>query len=376
MNTTHPDAVDTPVLSVRNLSIALPAGADRPRAVENISFDVAPGKILCLVGESGSGKSVIAGTVMGLLPRQLRPETGSIRLQGEEILNAPQARLRKLRGPVMSMVFQEPMTALNPTMTCGAQVAELLRQHTALSASDRRKRILDIFQRVRLPEPERIFASYPHQLSGGQRQRIVIAMALILEPALLICDEPTTALDVTTQAEILKLIITLQRESETAVLFITHDFGVVAEIADHVAVMQLGTMVESGSKTQVLTSPSQPYTKMLLAAVPSMTPALRPAIPEAEPLLVAKGVSKIYSTGSWPARRRRVNAAQNISLSVRPGETIGIVGESGSGKSTVARCIARLIEPTSGDIHAQGLSVARASHRQLSPYRRHVQVVF
>lgn len=370
------NTLNTPVLSVQNLTIGLPRGADRPHAVENISFEVAPGKILCLVGESGSGKSVIANAVMGLLPKQLEPLNGSIQLQGNEILNTPQEQLRKLRGAVMAMVFQEPMTALNPTMTCGAQVAELLKQHTKLNTAEQRQAILEIFAKVKLPEPERIFASYPHQLSGGQRQRIVIAMALILKPALLICDEPTTALDVTTQAEILKLILTLQRESETAVLFITHDFGVVAEIADEVAVMRLGSMIETGNKTQVLTQPTQPYTRMLLGAVPSMTPATRPPVPDAEPLLSAHGVSKTYRTGSWPAKRREVHAANNVSLSVRPGETVGVVGESGSGKSTMARCIARLIEPSSGDIIAQGRSVAHATHRQLSPFRRHVQVVF
>ncbi|WP_397474575.1 ABC transporter ATP-binding protein [Pusillimonas sp.] len=376
MNASTIASGDTPVLSVRNLTISLPGGADRPHAVEDISFEVSPGKILCLVGESGSGKSVIANAVMGLLPKQLGLSSGSIKLQGKELFNASQEQLRRLRGTAMAMVFQEPMTALNPTMSCGAQVAELLKQHTALNSSQQRQAILEIFARVRLPEPERIFASYPHQLSGGQRQRIVIAMALILKPALLICDEPTTALDVTTQAEILKLILTLQRESETAVLFITHDFGVVAEIADEVAVMQLGSMIESGSKTQVLTRPGKPYTQMLLKAVPSMTPSARPAIPHAEPLLAAHGVSKTYRTGSWPAKRREVRAAHDVSLSVRPGETVGIVGESGSGKSTIARCIARLIEPSSGDILALGRSMAHAGHRQLSPFRRHVQVVF
>ena len=376
MNATHFASDATPVLDVQNLTIGLPSGADRPHAVENISFQVRPGKILCLVGESGSGKSVIANAVMGLLPKQLGPSSGSIRLQGREVVNAPQDELRRLRGAAMAMVFQEPMTALNPTMSCGAQVAELLKQHTKLSAAEQRQAILEIFARVKLPEPERIFSSYPHQLSGGQRQRIVIAMALILKPALLICDEPTTALDVTTQAEILKLILTLQRDSETAVLFITHDFGVVAEIADEVAVMQLGAMIESGSKVQVLTQPAKPYTKMLLGAVPSMAPPARPAVPDAEPLLAAHGVSKIYRMGTWPAKRREVRAAHNVTLSVRPGETVGIVGESGSGKSTMARCIARLIEPSSGDIIAQGRSVAHDTPRQLAPFRRHVQVVF
>jgi peptide/nickel transport system ATP-binding protein len=365
-----------PVLSVRDLSIALPPGADRTHAVSNISFDVPAGKIVCLLGESGSGKSVIANAVMGLMPSGLKTVQGSIELQGEALLSASESRLRALRGASMAMVFQEPMTALNPVMTCGDQVDEMLNQHTKLSNAERRKQILAIFARVHLPEPERIYASFPHQLSGGQRQRIVIAMALILRPALLICDEPTTALDVTTQAEILSLIRELQTETGTAVLFITHDFGVVAEIADHVIVLQLGDMIEQGDKMAVLTDPKEPYTQMLLAAVPSLIPADRPAITVSHPLLEARSLSKTYATGSWPGKRRVVHAAQDVSLQVRPGETVGIVGESGSGKSTVARCIARLIEPTSGDILADGLSVAKAHGSALSPFRRRVQVVF
>src|SRR5690606_28705690 len=301
---------------------------------------------------------------------------GSIRLAGESLLDAGANRIRELRATQMAMVFQEPMTALNPVHTVGRQVDEVLRVHGRQDKAQRRRQVLEMLESVHLPDAQRIYASYPHQLSGGQRQRIVIAMALILKPALLICDEPTTALDVTTQAEILKLILALQRENETAVLFITHDFGVVADIAHDVAVMQLGSLMEPASKGHVLPRPAEPYTKMLLAAVPSMSPRQRPAVVDAEPLLTALGVSKTYRTGSWPARRREVLAAHNVSLSVRPGETIGIVGESGSGKSTMARCIARLIEPTSGDIVAQGRSVARAGHRQLSPFRRHVQVVF
>lgn len=367
---------EPPVLSVHDLTIGLPPGADRPNAVERISFEVAPGKIVCLVGESGSGKSVIASAVMGLLPDELKPTAGSITLQGEQLAGVTQARLRRLRGTVMAMVFQEPMTALNPVMTCGAQVDEMLAQHVSMKSAERRVKILDIFARVKLPEPERIFASYPHQLSGGQRQRIVIAMALILKPALLICDEPTTALDVTTQAEILKLILGLQRENGTAVLFITHDFGVVAEIADDVVVLQLGSMVEKGLKSDVLSRPRQPYTRMLLAAVPELSAPQRLPIVESTPLLDVRNLCKTYQSGTWPSKRRIVHAVRDVSLSVRPGETVGIVGESGSGKSTVARCIARLIDPTSGDIFSGSQSFAKASGHCLSPLRRLVQVIF
>src|SRR6266852_9034820 len=241
-----------PVLEVRNLTVALPAGADRAHAVEKVSFTVNPGEIVCLVGESGSGKSVIAFTVMGLLAKALKPTSGEILLEGENVLAADETRLRELRCTRMSMIFQEPMTALNPVMTCGDQIDEVLATHTELSTAHRRSRILEIVRDVQLPEPERMIASYPHQLSGGQRQRIMIAMALVLNPRLLIADEPTTALDVTTQAQILQLIRELQRKHDTGVLFITHDFGVVAEIADRVAVLRLGELVEIGTRDEVL----------------------------------------------------------------------------------------------------------------------------
>jgi peptide/nickel transport system ATP-binding protein len=365
-----------PVLNVQDLSIALPPGADRDYAVEHISFSVDPGKIVCLLGESGSGKSVIASAIMGLAAPGLKATGGSISLQGEDILHASQDRIRKLRGARMAMVFQEPMTALNPVMRCGEQVDEMLAQHVSTGAAERKQQILAIFERVKLPDPARIYAAYPHQLSGGQRQRIVIAMALILKPALLICDEPTTALDVTTQAEILKLIRELQTENGTAVLFITHDFGVVAEIADQVVVLQLGTQVEAGDKMTVLTQPREAYTRMLLDAVPALAPVDRPAVSHTYPLLEARALCKTYVTGGWPKKKVEVFAAKEVSLRIHPSETVGIVGESGSGKSTVARCIARLIEPTAGEIFADGRSVAQLNGRALSPFRRHVQVVF
>ena len=227
------------VLSLHDVSIALPTGADRPFAAEHISFDVNAGEIVCLLGESGSGKSIISFSVMGLLPDNVQVASGEILLDGVNLLKLSRDQLRAIRGDDVAMIFQEPMTALNPVMTCGDQLDELLAEHTELSANERKAKTLAMFESVKLPEPDRIFASYPHQLSGGQRQRIMIAMALILEPKLLIADEPTTALDVTTQAEVLALIKTLQRERGTAVLFITHDMGVVAEIADRV-IVQIG----------------------------------------------------------------------------------------------------------------------------------------
>jgi peptide/nickel transport system ATP-binding protein len=369
-------AAGSPCLVVRDLCIDLPEGADRPHAVSGVSFDVMPGQVVCLLGESGSGKSVIAQAVMGLLPDALKPSGGRIEVLGENVLAADAAHLRAWRGARMAMVFQEPMTALNPVMRCGAQVDEMLAEHTALGAAERRQKVLAIFARVKLPEPERIYDAYPHQLSGGQRQRIVIAIALILRPALLICDEPTTALDVTTQAEILSLIREMQQENGTAVLFITHDFGVVADIADHVVVLQLGRQVESGLKDDVLRRPKEPYTRMLLDAVPRLEPASRPPVADAPPLLDARGVTKTYRSGSWPGKRRTVHAATDVSLKLHAGETVGIVGESGSGKSTVARCIARLIEPTGGEVWVPHLEAQHAPRARLSAFRRMVQVVF
>lgn len=369
-------AAENLVLSVKGLTINLPSAADRVHAVRSISFDVCQGEIVCLLGESGSGKSVIAQAVMGLLPKTLVRSSGDIFLLGESVCSVSSERLRQLRGEKMAMVFQEPMTALNPIMTCGAQVDEQLLQHTKLSAAQRRLKILEIFTRVKLPEPERIYRSYPHQLSGGQRQRIVIALALILKPALLICDEPTTALDVTTQAEILSLIAELQAQNNTAVLFITHDLGVVAEIADRVVVLKLGELIEQGERLEVLQQPKQAYTQMLLAAVPGLNPKQRPPVEDTYPLLETSKLCKTYLTGAWPRRKHRLDAAKDISLKVRPGETVGIVGESGSGKSTVARCIARLLEPSAGEIFAEGQSVAKVSGRQLYRFRRQVQIVF
>lgn len=366
-----------PVLEITTLSVELPKGTDRRYAVDDVSITISPHEIVCLVGESGSGKSVTAHSVMGLLPKgQLTPVEGSIRLHGEDLLTASDDRLRALRGARMSMIFQEPMTALNPTMTCGDQIEEVLTTHTDFDTDERRRRILAILEQVHLPDPPRMAASYPHQLSGGQRQRIMIAMALVLEPSLLIADEPTTALDVTTQAQILKLISEIQQTHDTGVLFITHDFGVVAEIADRVAVMQWGKIVEQGDAKTVLQNPQHAYTRMLIAAVPSFTPIDRPRHPDAAVVLKTHGLSKTYSGGTFMRRAAGVRAADDVTLEVRKGETLGIVGESGSGKSTVARCIARLIDPSSGAVLLDGTDIARAPSRQLRSLRRRVQIVF
>lgn len=365
----------SPVLQVDKLSIALPRGGDRAHAASAVSFEVERGQLTCLVGESGSGKSIIAHTVMGLLPPNIRATSGEVRMNDEDLLRATPARMRQLRGAKMSMIFQEPMTALNPVMTCGSQIDELLVQHTRLSGGERRTRILEILEHVRLPDPKRLYRSYPHQLSGGQRQRIMIAMALILAPALLIADEPTTALDVTTQAEILRLIRDLQRESNTAVLFITHDFGVVAEIADKVVVLRRGEQVESGSARDVLTNPQHAYTQTLLAAVPGLIPR-KPASQPAALHMRTRQLTKVFESRGWFRRSAAVTAIDSVDLEVRKGETLGIVGESGSGKSTLARLLLRLIEPSSGQIELDDRSIGPLRGPVAHSFRKKVQMVF
>jgi len=364
------------VLELHNVTVKLPMGGDRPQAVSDVSFEVQKKEILCLVGESGSGKSVIAQAIMGLLPKTLKVTGGNIVLEDEDLLAAGESRLRELRGARMSMIFQEPMTALNPVMRCGDQIDEVLRIHTSLGNAERTARTVNLLREVALPDPGRILASYPHQLSGGQRQRIMIAMALALEPALLIADEPTTALDVTTQAQILRLIIELQKKHEMGVLFITHDFGVVAELAHRVAVLREGRLVELGAKLEVLQRPRHEYTKMLIRSVPTLQPHERCVDPAASVVLETRNLSKTYVDRGWLGRRREVRAASDVSLEVRKGQTLGIVGESGSGKSTVARCIVRLIEPSGGEIRLGGTDLARMRPRALRPLRRRVQIVF
>ena len=367
---------NAPILEVQDLTIALPKGGDRSTAVQKVSFTVGRSEIVCLVGESGSGKSVIAQGVMGLLPKQLPVTGGRILLQGEDITHAPLARLRELRATKISMIFQEPMTALNPVMTCGDQIDEVLAEHTKLSPAERRSKVRAIIEEVLLPDPDRMMASYPHQLSGGQRQRIMIAMALVLEPVLLIADEPTTALDVTTQKQVLELMLQLQRKHGTGVLFITHDFGVVAELAHRVAVLRLGDLVEVGSKHDVLQRPQHAYTKMLIGSVPTLHLHAKTSDPDAPVVLSARGLAKTYIDKGWFGKARTVHAATAVDFDIRRGQTLGIVGESGSGKSTVARCVVRLIDPTDGQIRLGKDDIALMPHSQLRPLRKRVQIVF
>jgi peptide/nickel transport system ATP-binding protein len=366
------------VLSIENLTVALPSWADRPRAVEEVSVSLAQDEILCVVGESGSGKSVMARAVMRLLPEpRVRATAGRILFEGEDLLRATPARMREVRGGRIAMIFQEPMTALNPLMTIGRQIDEMVETHLDLSRGERRRRIEAVLSDVRLPDPGRILRAYPHEISGGQRQRAMIAMALVLEPALLIADEPTTALDVTTQAQILALIKELQREHRTGVLFITHDFGVVAEIADRVAVMQQGKLVELGAAAEVLNAPRHPYTQSLIAAVPGLVPRAPRLSAGAAPLLRIEGVDKVYGAGGLFAKRgRTVHALREVGISVPRGQTLGLVGESGSGKSTLARCVVRLVDADRGKILLDGVDLAPLSRRRMRPHRRRVQMVF
>ncbi|AJG22962.1 dipeptide ABC transporter ATP-binding protein [Cupriavidus basilensis] len=353
--------MSTPVLDIQDLSIRLPAGGDRALAVQAASLTLEAGQTLCVVGESGSGKSMIANAVMGLLPRpHVEPVAGRILFEGQDLLQLDDDAMRELRGQKIGMVFQEPMTALNPVMRIGDQIAEVFDAHQRLGAAEKRKRIVAALADVGLPDPELLYDSYPFRLSGGQRQRVMIACAMALEPRLLIADEPTTALDVTTQAQILQLIRDLQKRRGMAVLFITHDFGVVSEIADQVVVMQTGTIVEAGPAARVLTDPQHSYTRKLISAIPGGHLRQPPVQVEVNRVLQVQDLCKTYRTGGGLLRRgREVQAARNVNFELLRGQTLGLVGESGSGKSTVGRCIVGLAPFDSGRIVINGRNLSQ-----------------
>lgn len=362
-----------PLVAIQNLTVSLPPGADRPLAAENVSLEIGRKQIVCIVGESGSGKSVTAHAIMGLLPHGVEAAGGGILFDGVDLLKESHDAMRRRRGRDIAMIFQDPMAALNPVIPIGRQIAEHIRVHRAVSESQALKQAGNLLGEMGLKNVS--LKAYPHQLSGGQRQRVMIAMALSLSPKLLIADEPTTALDVTTQAQILKLIKRIQAEREMSVLLITHDFGVVADMADCVAVMRHGKIVESGATGAVLGNPSHDYTRALIAAVPRGESRLPPPS-ETRPLVQVKGLSKRFHRGGLFSRTQATVALDAVSLTLCRGETLGVVGESGSGKSTLARCVIRLLDPDAGEVRLEGADIAHMRERTLRPLRRRIQMVF
>jgi microcin C transport system ATP-binding protein len=365
---------DTPLLDVRDLRVVFRQDGKDFDAVKGISFSVARGRTLAIVGESGSGKSVTAMSILRLLP-PAATVSGMALLKGEDILKLSERRLRGIRGDAITMVFQEPMTSLNPLHTIERQVGEILELHGGLKGAAFRRRIIELLTEVGIPDPAQRLSAYPHQLSGGQRQRVMIAMALANRPDLFIADEPTTALDVTVQAQILTLLKDLQQRYGMAMLFITHDLNIVRKLADDVAVMQKGEIVEAGSVAEIFKSPQHPYTKALLAAEPKGTPPQ--SDPSAPVVLEAEDIRVHFPIRRGLLRRTvgAVKAVDGISIALRRGETLGIVGESGSGKTTLGLAVLRLIR-SQGPIVYLGQRIDGLSFRAMRPLRRDMQIVF
>jgi microcin C transport system ATP-binding protein len=364
------------LLEVNELSVAFRQGQHETLAVDRISFEIKKGETVALVGESGSGKSVTALSVLKLLPYpSARHPSGSVRFKGQHLLHLPEKEIRSVRGNDITIIFQEPMTSLNPLHTIEKQIGEILLLHRGLTGQAARKRTTKPLSQVGIPDPEMRLKSYPHQLSGGQRQRVMIAMALANEPDLLIADEPTTALDVTVQAQILNLLKELQRRLGMAMLFITHDLGIVRKLADTVCVMKEGKIVEKGPVERVFTAPVHPYTRALLAAEPKPDPA--PVCPGAPVVIETKDLKVWFPIKRGVMRRAvgYIKAVDGVTIEVRQGETLGVVGESGSGKTTLGLAILRLIS-SDGPIVFLGSTIAGLTFRQMRPFRRHMQIVF
>lgn len=411
-----------PILKVTDLETVFSTHRGTTKAVDKVSFEVYPGETVAIVGESGSGKSVTSLSVMRLIntpPGRIAGGTAifqSERFGEVDLFTLPEKQMQQVRGNEISMIFQEPMSSLNPVYTCGKQVAEVLLLHTNLSKEEARNRTIALFEKAKLPRPEKIYDAYPHEISGGQKQRVMIAMAMACEPSILIADEPTTALDVTVQARMLELIDELRVKENTAVLFITHDLGVVAEIADRILVMYKGKLVEQGRVLDIFTNPQHPYTKGLLACRPKLSAKAQSILPTVsdfmvedaqgniterkktsileepteqgaasinqtktkEPLLEVRNL-KVYfpiKKGFFARTTDYVKAVDNVSFTVQPGETIGLVGESGCGKTTLGRALLRLIEPTDGSILFDGVDIAKLSAEELRKSRRNFQMIF
>ncbi len=373
------------LLRVEQLVTRFGSGANATTAVESVSFEIQRGETVCLVGESGSGKSVTGLSVLGLLGDSATHPDGTVTLAAANdgvpisLLGAPEALLQKVRGARIAMIFQEPMTCLNPVLTIGEQLMEPLELHLGLTGEPARARVLELLEQVEMPHPERRLDEYPHRLSGGQRQRVMIAMALACEPDLIIADEPTTALDVTIQAQILALMANLQKQHQTALLFITHDLSVVSEIADRVIVMQHGKLVEAGDKHSVLANPRHPYTRQLLAAVPANLPRLDKRLPDDAPPLMRVHNLQVYFPVRAGVLQRHVDdvrAVDDVSLDIAPGRTLAVVGESGSGKTTLGKAILGLIRPTGGSVMYDNVDLAALGRRAFTPFRRDLQMVF
>ncbi|MBX9451619.1 MAG: ABC transporter ATP-binding protein [Mesorhizobium sp.] len=393
----------SPILSINDLSTSFRIAGQWKPVIRNISFDVAPRETVAVVGESGSGKSVTALSIMRLTSPAISKVQGSIKLDGKELLSLPDVEMRRIRGNEIAMIFQEPMTSLNPVLTIGFQIVEALILHRGMTRAEAEIETIRLLEKVRIPAAKARFHEYPHNFSGGMRQRVMIAMALACKPKLLIADEPTTALDVTIQAQILELVKTLQEEEDMSVLFITHDMGVVAEIADRTVVMYDGEQIETGPTEDIFAHPQKPYTKALLSAVPrlgSMNGRRRPmrfpvvdrttgqsdvpvevpnTVKEAQrPLLEVSGLTTRFDirSGFFSSIKGRVHAVENVSFSLKAGETLALVGESGCGKSTTGRSVMRLIEPLSGSVLMDGVDVLNLNQTELRLQRQRMQMIF
>lgn len=363
---------ENPVLDIENLTVSV-AGKT---LLDNVGFTIGRAETFALVGESGSGKSLTSLSIMRLLPEALSVEDGDVKLYGTSLFEIPEYEMQHIRGSRIAMIFQEPMSALNPVMTVGAQVEEVVRLHLKLSKTEAKSRVLSLFEEVAIPDPEIRYRWYPHQLSGGQKQRVMIAMALACEPDLLIADEPTTALDVTIQAQVLQLLKRIQKERGFSILFITHDLSVVAQVAERIAVMQKGHIVETAEAEMFFKAPQHPYTRQLLKD--ALGSGERASTPPAHPLLEVRNV-KVYfpvKKGIFQRNRADIKAVDGVSFRIEKGKTLALVGESGSGKSTIGQAILSLVPVKEGEILFEGTNLVTLSKTQLQPYRQKIQVIF